>query len=410
MPNITLLNLSITKRADGRVCKKIDGRVRIWADEETARRDLLAIIALKENPAAMAAPVPVADATVRDVFNAFVVDRQQVMAAGKMAPRSFYDIKNACEKFITALEAWKPLTPDPVSLLGRNVPIAMLQPVHFRHVRATWSKKWGPWAISRNVVNARSAFRWGCEVQRLTQTMPWWADEFKIAGKAEKRAERRRREQDRGERRFTVAELKAILGTLEGRVRAWVLLGLNAGMYSRDIALLRWRDIIRTDRLWILDTVRNKTQAPQKAPLWPETVEALKAYGPGDPDAYVFVTPAGRPYFTEKPVFDAAGRMTTIKAHDPIARGFARATKNLDIKRTGVNFGAFRHTHVSATSTHPDVNARRIVRGHRIDGIEEHYDFADTKRLKAVTDLARKRLYTSLVKNRTKAKVVVAKA
>jgi integrase len=71
---------------------------------------------------------------------------------------------------------------------------------------------------------------------------------------------------------------------------------------------------------------------------------------------------------------------------DSIKLLFNRLLVRLKIKRHGVGFGKFRHTHTSAAARHSDTNARKVVRGHKIDGIEEHYDLQDLDRLKSVTD------------------------
>lgn len=396
MPKQQGITLTLTKRRDGRWTKKINGQVRIWSDPDAARRDLIALAALMENPAALAAPAaPDAGVTVREVCNAWVAERQILMTAGKITPGTFDDNRKACEAFIGDLETWRPAAPDPVSLLRRNVPVALLKPHHFRHIRDAWSQRWGAWSLTRAVVDARAAFRWAHEIKRMVPSMPWWADEFRPASKSEKRAEKKRREQVRGERRFTPAEIASILGAVTGNVRAWVLLALNTGMYSRDLALLRWRDIRIVGRSWIIDSIRNKTQILQIAPLWPETIAELQRYGPGKPDEHVFTTPAGGPYYTERAVFDDEGRVVKVVRHDAIARAFTRAIEPLKIKRDGINFGAFRATHVSATATHPDANSRKVVRGHQVEGIESHYDYQDVSRLKSVTDLARAALLKS---------------
>jgi hypothetical protein len=48
MEDMRKLTLRLTLRDDGRVCKRVDGRLRIWPDQATARKELFALMALRE--------------------------------------------------------------------------------------------------------------------------------------------------------------------------------------------------------------------------------------------------------------------------------------------------------------------------------------------------------------------------
>src|SRR5690349_15134384 len=92
---------------------------------------------------------------------------------------------------------------------------------------------------------------------------------------------------------FTRDELLTILAALQGKpinvegvaepmklkadpqLRAMVLLGLNAGLGVTDCGNLS-NPNIDLDAGW-LDYPRVKTETPRRVPLWPETVDALKA-------------------------------------------------------------------------------------------------------------------------------------
>ena len=56
--------------------------------------------------------------------------------------------------------------------------------------------------------------------------------------------------------------------------RAMVLLGINCGMYPKDMADLP-RNAVDLERAWI-DFPRMKTALERECPLWPETVAALR--------------------------------------------------------------------------------------------------------------------------------------
>ena len=145
------LTLRLTRRDDGRVCKRIDGRLRIWPNEESARREIFALIALREaNPHAAAvatAPPREVSATVKTVFNAFISDREIRMNDDRLEKGTFLDYKDALDSFVAGLESWHPQESDVVSLLKREAPVSALQPIHFRHVRAFQGRSAGAYML-----------------------------------------------------------------------------------------------------------------------------------------------------------------------------------------------------------------------------------------------------------------------
>ncbi len=408
------LTLKLTPRADGRVCKRINGQLQIWPDEATARSAILAMIALQEQDgnAAVASAVTnvAAAATARDVANAFITDREQKMKDGQIEIGTFLDYKDSIDAFTDALDGYKPANPDVVSLMGRRVPVAALEPHHFKHCRDLWDEQLGSHALARRIQGIRTAFKWAAEIKRLIPGPPHYGDQFSKPTKADHRADRRGSETQNGEHRFEVVELGEILACPEcvSAMKCFVLLGLNGGMYAADCAVLRFTDIKREGKDRIIDTYREKTQIRQKFVLWPETVKAIDAWKairpkPKNEDNadLVFITAHGLPWISESIVRDDNGLVAGGGEKNSITLMFNRmldgrsvkiGRKRRPLKRPGVGFGAFRHTHISATAIHPDANARKVVRGHKIDGIEEHYDFQDITRLKAVTDIARRQL------------------
>jgi integrase len=155
--------------------------------------------------------------------------------------------------------------------------------------------------------------------------------------------------------------LKKILASATGPLRAFVLLALNCGMYAADIAQLRHHDLRREGRHLVIDDDRGKTGIVRRAILWPETVKAIEGLRRGED--LLFVTAHGNPWVNGET--------------DSIGLLFRRLLDELGVKRAGVGFGSLKHTHVSAVGGHPDLNAARLVRGHKFSGIEAHYDFPD---------------------------------
>lgn len=409
------LTLKLTPRSDGRFCKRIDGQMKYWSDAESARRELLALIAIKEsNPnAAIASAVPAGTVSVKDVFNGFIADRLARVTDGRIKKSTLLDYKDSTDSFIEALESWKPVLPDAVSLLRRAAPVAILTPAVFRHARAAMGKGIGACALDRRVQGVRTAFKWAWEIARLIPSPPHYGDDFHKPTKGDKRADKRKSLEVGGEHRFTPAELKRILKSraLTGALTPMVWLALNGGMYATDCASLRRGDIKRDGRFKVIDTYRPKTEIRQKFPLWPQTIAALRAWEPlrhephdsADEDL-VFLTVRGKPWANDTLNFDEEGRAAGGGNYDAIGQEFNKLLALLKIKRVGVGFGAFRHTHISAAARCADTNARKVVRGHKVEGIEEHYDFQDLDRLKAVTDVVYATLIKPILSNKSPAR------
>jgi integrase len=80
--------------------------------------------------------------------------------------------------------------------------------------------------------------------------------------------------QAKGPRLFTPEQLRAILSHATVNMRAMILLGINAGLGNTDLVLLPI-NAVDLDGGW-LDYPRHKTAVPRRAPLWPETVQAIR--------------------------------------------------------------------------------------------------------------------------------------
>lgn len=354
------ITLKITRRADGRWCKRIDGHYLTWNSEAEARAAVLDIVRGRARGVAVTAHAIPPDPSLADIANAF---RDARMSAVK--PRTWRDYEAAIDSFLRLAGKWRRANE--------------LAPADFAAVRKAWADEVGPCRLDNRVQPIRTMFRWACETARLIDKLPWYGDSFDKSTAADKRKVRREHVAEHGERVFTKPELRKLLAKVNGPLRAFVLLGLNCGMYSVDVADLRAVDLKRVGRNTLIDNDRAKTGVRRKAVLWPDTLAAMKRCRRDDEGR--FVTLHGNPWVHGKT--------------NSIAQAMYRLLKRLGIHRQGVGFGSLRHTHVSAVGDHPDLNAARLVRGHQFVGIEEHYDFPNVKRIKAVTDLARRRLLTT---------------
>ena len=98
-------------------------------------------------------------------------------------------------------------------------------------------------------------------------------------------------------------DIRAVLEIANPLMRCCILLAANAAMYPIDLAALTGREIRGQ---WLV-TTRSKTGTGRRAYLWPETLEALKAYEqprPRDPasEPLLLLTARGNPLQDSKGV------------------------------------------------------------------------------------------------------------
>jgi integrase len=351
----------ITRKTDGRWCKRVDGQLYYWNDEQTARN---AVIEWMRSRAAggngiPTVPVTPTDPLLRDIANLFYAHLKD----RGIRPKTLADYKRSIDGFLAHA--------------GKLRTAASLAPADFAKVRADWTTTLGPWKLSTRVQCIRTMFRWAEIKARLIARQPWYGDAFPQASKAEKMRVKRDRERDGRERKFSMSEVRAILANAKRPLRTFVLLALNGGMYAADIAALAPGDVKAEGRNMVIDTFREKTSVRQKFVLWPETWAAIQKTRSQVSASHLFTTIFGNPWVQGNT--------------DSIGQRFRKLLKDLGIHRQDVGFGSFRHTHISAVGSNPDAGARHYVRGHLIRGIEGTYDTPDIQRLKSVTDLARQR-------------------
>jgi integrase len=346
------LTLKLTHHASGYWCKKIAGKLVYFGQrggsEAEARKELLALIQRMEYGSAV--PIPVSDETVEMLAERFAIECEARVAAGAIQPQTWQDYDAAIRSF--------------VAQVGDTTPVRQLTPATFSTVAGRWATL-SPARRGNYIQTIRSMFRWA-------KLAPDYGKDFVKPSRHEYRAAAKARK-----RLFTTADLAAMLRYASPHQRRFLLLGLNTGMYAKDMARLRWRDLaVVGDRVYV-DWLRPKTKIPQHAPLWPETVAALPPRG--DDGALIFTT--------------TSGKAIVRRRVDEPARAIHRLLRRLGLKRAGVAFGAVRHTHTSAVQDCGDRDAARLVRGHAIGGMEELYDHVDLTRLAKVTEHARQRLY-----------------
>ena len=115
---------------------------------------------------------------------------------------------------------------------------------------------------------------------------------------------------------YTKEALKTYLTTADERLRLYMLLCLNCGMYTSDIGKLAQSEVLDNGRI---KRKRTKTRDRSKNvplvdfPLWPETLELLQKFRSKDKD-FVFLNDEGLPLWREVENDDKFVRLDNIKS------------------------------------------------------------------------------------------------
>lgn len=173
------------------------------------------------------------------------------------------------------------------------------------------------------------------------------------------------------QRLFSREEILTMLAGADHHLKAMILLGISCAMNNGDVAELR-KSVIDYGNA-CMNYRRVKTKVPRPLlPLWPETIEALKAAVAMRPkaadaewDDYVFLTEKGKPY-----------------AHSPngyLSKKFGKFLKGINVHRAQCGFNTLRHTFKTiATNNRNNQVAVDAIMGHRPPGVGGNYlEFVD---------------------------------
>ena len=176
-------------------------------------------------------------------------------------------------------------------------------------------------------------------------------------------------------------------------MKAMILLGINCGLGNSDVANLPTGAVDLTAG-W-LDYPRPKTGVARRCPLWPETVQAVKAAiderpTPNDQAhaGLIFITEYGRKWATatmSEPDADT-GHVKNYSS-DPVTAEFSKLLVTLELKRPGLSFYALRHTFETIGGDSRDQVAVDAIMGHVRDDMASLYrEKIEPARLLAVTN------------------------
>jgi integrase len=348
--------------ATKRWAKKIRGKLHYfgpWDDPDTA---LAKYLEQKDDLYAGRRPRPVQEGfTIRDLCNHFLNSKRHLVDTRELKQRTFDEYQAATDRIIEAF--------------GRDRLVEDLRPDDFEKLRAKLAKGWGPVTLTNVMQRIKSVFKYASDNDFIARPVRY-GQGFKRPSQKTLRKARNAK----GSRMFEAHEIRAMLGQAGVQLRAMILLGVNCGFGNSDCGHLPL-SALDLERGWV-NFPRPKTEVPRRCPLWPETVEALKA------------AIAKRP---EPKVEAAAGLVFVTKYGDgwakedrdnPVSKETAKLLKELGINGQR-NFYCLRHTFETVGGETDRQTAVDFLMGHAPHGDDMSAVYRERigdERLRAVTD------------------------
>ncbi len=371
-----------------RWCKKIKGKshyfgsvtadpngeaaLQLWLDQKD---DLLGGRAPRSRTGAVA---------IRDVCNGFLNFKRRQLESGDICQWTFNEYEATCARI--------------VKVLGAGTEVDSLMPEDFGKLRLNIAKQWGPVRLGNEIGRVKTVFNYAVDPDAdLLDRLPRYGKEFKKPSAKTLRIARAQR----GERMFEPEELRAVIAAASVNLKAMCLLAANAGFGNEDCASLPI-NAVDLKRGW-LNLFRGKTGVQRKCPLWPETVEAIRAAiksrpEPKDPEArpepkdlkdseLLFIRPHGLSYRGDQ-------------VNHPIASAMSELLRKLKIKRRGLSFYSIRHVFQTIGEEARDMAGVRAIMGHappQNDMDATYRERFSDERLTAITDHVRNWLFPVVV-------------
>lgn len=355
-------------------CKKIRGRVYYWGrvtpDEALPKylheRDYLQ---RGELPPAYDAT----STTTKELCNEFLAAKESLVESGELAQRTWDDYKRTADYIL--------------SHFGHNRSVANLRPIDFVAFRTYLAKGRGVVALNNEINRCRTIFKFAYDSDLVPAPVKYGSN-FRRPGKGKMRAAKHAN----GRQDFAPDEAYRLLKAAKGQLHAMLLLGLNAGLGNADCSRLD-ASMIDLRGGW-LNYPRPKTGAIRKAPLWKETVAALRPYVGGRTEGRVFTTRFLNPW-----------------TPSAITHEFRDVVDDLKLTKTQRGFYGLRRTFRTLADECGDDSACNIIMGHTDDktmGDVYNQQVSDERLLK-VSNHVRKRVLIDGKPKRKTRKATVAK-
>lgn len=305
--------------------------------------------------------------SLKDLCNKFLTAKLRKKSAGELSHRTFLELNKTTDGLIEAF--------------GKDRLVSDIGPEDFEGLRAEIAAKWGPVRLSNEITRIKSVFLYAFKNDLIEKPVRY-GSEFEKPGKEVLR----RHKNANGKKMIEAEIIRKLIKAAEPPLKAMILLGINCGFGNTDCGNLQ-QSMIQGE--WI-DFPRPKTGIERRNPLWPETIEAMKAaiamrpapINEADGDC-VFLTPFGR---WVRPSADSITDNVTARF-----RGLAQA---LGVHRKGVAFYSLRHTFQTIADQARDPIATKFLMGHTDASMSGTYrEFVSDENLVRVSNHVRQWLF-----------------
>jgi integrase len=358
----------LTAHPAGYWCKKIRGKIHYfgpWADPDGA---LTKYNEQKDDLHAGRTPRPASggEPTVKDAVNAFLNHKGDKRDAGELSTRTWAKYKEVTDLIVKEF--------------GKSRLVSDLRADDFAALKKKMTKRWGPLRVADFIQHIRSVFKHALDSDLIERPVRFGPG-FERPSQKTRRLHRAKQ----GAKLFTADEVRRLIAAAGPAMKAMILLGINAGLGNTDCGSMPL-SAVNLDTGWI-DYPRPKTGIPRRCPLWPETVEAIRAAlakrpAPKSPDhaGLVFITKYGLPWAKD----DSSG---------PVTQEMRKLLRKTDINGHR-NFYTLRHTFRTVADEAKDQPAADYIMGHEVPHMSSVYrETISDERLKAVAEHVRYWLY-----------------
>lgn len=291
-----------------------------------------------ETPGRVVTPAPDA-ITVKQLCNRWYKAKRVLHDSGELHATTLRKYKWVATKFAHAV--------------GKDLPCVSLNAAAFLKFR----KRIEGYKLSGRadiIAQVRGIFRWGVDAGLIDQ-LPVYGREF---ARPQRSAIRRERHAS-GVKPIPAEHIRKMLEHADVHLKPVILLGINAGMKTLEVATIG-PPMLDLDR-GVIAGVRRKTGTALYAPLWPETVEAIRSAACGS-----------------GPILQWQGRLPwNGRGTDRIGREFKPFCEAIGLP--SYTHGQLRHTLRTVGGRVDREAVRRIMGQQTGDDLDEIYDHADMK-------------------------------
>ncbi|MFC1652866.1 tyrosine-type recombinase/integrase [Planctomycetota bacterium] len=325
----------LTLHKTGQFCKKIKGKMYYFGnDRQNALQCYLEQASYLHGGQELNSPRADSNVTLKNLCNLYLDYQKSRVDAGELTARHYVDQVESLRKLVRFLGASREV--EQISTLDLQNYKSKLQRSHGSTHR-----------INLHISIMKAVFHWARKNDILDK-MPNIDAVSKVKTAHKERSV------------FTSAQIGKLLNAADVKMKAMIWLGLNSGFGCTDCAELKWKDLDFENKR--IKLARKKTGVARNLPLWPETVDALKAIPRvGD---LVFYTSRGNPWVRTIESLDKSGVVKYV-IDNAISKKFAKLLKKANITaEKGTGFYTLRRTAATLTAASGDPFAVQRLLGH----------------------------------------------